>query len=252
MKLSRNLALKIHFFLDQCAPPIIRDSEWLMRITFKLLYRDKADLFWDFMGKASKMTEREFCEVYQEIKTVLMERETDLNDDCIDEIYRQIVGQTVLDVGCGQCFLAGKISKRYQLTAVDIAIEPELSVRYRNISFKEANVERLPFRNEEFDTVICAHTLEHVRNIFAGISELRRVTKKRLIVVVPKQRPYKYTFDLHLHFFPYEHSLRTIMGPNHGAVFCKDVGGDLFYVEDKDERLMERLPGSRQSLSELS
>jgi hypothetical protein len=66
------------------------------------------------------------------------------------------------------------------------------------------------------------------------------VTKKRLIVVVPKQRPYKYTFDLHLHFFPYEHSLRTIMGPNHGAVFCKDVGGDLFYVEDKDERLIER------------
>lgn len=232
MKLSRNLALKINFFLDQCAPPVVRDSEWLMKIPFKLLYKDKAHVFWDFKGKASKMTEREFYDAYQEIKTVLMERETDLNEGCIDEIFRQIGGQTVLDVGCGQCFLAGKMSKKYQVTAVDIAIDPALNVRYSNINFVEASVEKLPFRNGEFDTVVCAHTLEHVQNIFAAISELRRVTKKRLIVVVPKQRPYKYTFDLHLHFFPYEHSLRTIMISSHRALSCKDVGGDLFYVED--------------------
>jgi ubiquinone/menaquinone biosynthesis C-methylase UbiE len=232
MKLSRNLALKINFFLDQCAPPVIRDSEWLMKIPFKLLYKDKAHVFWDFKGKAPKMTEREFYDAYQEIKTVLMERETDLNESCIDEIFRRIGGQTVLDVGCGQCFLAGKMSQKYQVTAVDIAIDPALNVRHPKIDFVEANIEKLPFRNGEFDTVICAHTLEHVQNIFAAISELRRVTKKRLIVIVPKQRPYKYTFDLHLHFFPYEHSLRTIMISNHRAISCKDVGGDLFYVED--------------------
>jgi ubiquinone/menaquinone biosynthesis C-methylase UbiE len=160
-----------------------------------------------------------------------MERDTDLNEGCIDEIFRHIGGQTVLDVGCGQCFLAGKMSKEYQVTAVDIAIDPALNVRYSNINFVAASVEKLPFRNEEFDTVVCAHTLEHVQNIFAAISELRRVTKNRLIVVVPKQRPYKYTFDLHLHFFPYEHSLRTIMTSNHRALACKNVGGDLFYVE---------------------
>jgi SAM-dependent methyltransferase len=231
MKLSRNLALKISFFLDQCTPPVIRDSEWLMKISFKLLYRDKAQVFWEFKGKASEMTEREFYATYQEIKSVLMERDTDLNEGCIDEIFRHIGGQTVLDVGCGQCFLAGKMSKEYQVTAVDIAIDPALNVRYSNINFVEASVEKLPFRNEEFDTVVCAHTLEHVQNIFAAISELRRVTKNRLIVVVPKQRPYKYTFDLHLHFFPYEHSLRTIMTSNHRALACKNVGGDLFYVE---------------------
>jgi len=231
MKLSRNLALKINFFLDQYAPPAIRDSKWLMKIPFRLLYKDKAHVFWDFKGKASKMTEREFCATYQEIKSVLMERDTDLNEGCIDEIFRHIGGQTVLDVGCGQCFLGGKMSEKYQVTAVDIAIDRALNVRYSNINFVEASIEKLPFRNAEFDTVVCAHTLEHVQNIFAGINELRRVTKKRLIVVVPKQRPYKYTFDLHLHFFPYEHSLRTIMASNHRALSCKDVGGDLFYAE---------------------
>jgi hypothetical protein len=67
MKLSRNLALEINFFLDQCTPPVIRDSEWLMKFPFKLLYRDKTNVFWDFKGKASKMTEREFYATYQEI-----------------------------------------------------------------------------------------------------------------------------------------------------------------------------------------
>ena len=161
MKLSRDLALKIGFFLDQCVPPIIRDSKWLMKFPFKLLYKDKAHVFWDFKRKAPEMTEREFYDAYQQIKTVLIERETDLNEDCIQEIFRQIGGQTVLDVGCGQCFLAGKMSKKYQVTAVDTGIDPGLNRRYSNINFVEANVEKLPFEDGEFDTVVCAHTLEH-------------------------------------------------------------------------------------------
>jgi ubiquinone/menaquinone biosynthesis C-methylase UbiE len=232
MKLPRKWALKIYFFLDQCAPPLIRDSEWLMKIPFKLLYKDKARVFWDFKSKASTMTDREFYNTYQEIKSVLMERDTDLNELCIDEIFRHIGGQTVLDVGCGQCFLAGKMSTKFQVTAIDLTIDPALNVRYSDIKFVAGSVETLPFRNEEFDTVVCTHTLEHVQKLFAAISELRRVTKRRLIVVVPKQRPYKYTFDLHLHFFPYEHSLRTVMASNGRAHSCKNVGGDLFYVED--------------------
>jgi len=203
-----------------------------MRIPFNLLYKDKAHVFWDFKSRASEMTDREFHDTYQEIKSVLMERDTDLNESCIDEIFRHIGGQTVLDVGCGQCFLAAKMSKKYQVTAVDIAIDPALNLRYSGIKLVAGRLEKLPFRNEEFDTVVCAHTLEHVQNLFAAISELRRVTKRRLIVVVPKQRPYKYTFDLHLHFFPYEHSLRTVMASDRRTLSCKDVGGDLFYVED--------------------
>jgi len=99
MKLSRSLALKIHFLLDQCARPIVRDFEWLMKIPLKLVDKDKAHVFWDFKGKASKMTEKEFYDMYQEVNTILMERETDLNEDCINEIFRKIVGQTVLDGG---------------------------------------------------------------------------------------------------------------------------------------------------------
>lgn len=41
-----------------------------------------------------------------------------------------------------------------------------------------------------------------------ALAELRRVAKRRLIIVVPKQRNYKYTFELHINFFPYLFDLK--------------------------------------------
>jgi|SaaInlStandDraft_3_1057020.scaffolds.fasta_scaffold240202_1 ubiquinone/menaquinone biosynthesis C-methylase UbiE len=92
-----------------------------------------------------------------------------------------------------------------------------------------------PLTFDSYDTVVCTHTLEHVQNISEAIIELRRVTKNRLIIVVPQQRPYKYTFDLHVHFFPYTHSLLSIIGNKSKEVICKEAQGDLFYYENKQE-----------------
>jgi Methyltransferase domain len=110
-----------------------------------------------------------------------------------------------------------------------------LHQKYPRVTFKNADIEKLPFKDNEFDTIVSTHTLEHVQDIFQAISELRRVAKKRIILVVPKQRPYKSTFDLHIHFFPYPHSLQAIMG-NKNKSICKEVGGDLFYLETKKIR----------------
>lgn len=59
----------------------------------------------------------------------------------------------------------------------------------------------LPYGNRVFDTVVCAHTLEHMKDYKKALAELRRVCSRRLMMIVPKQREYQYTFDLHLHFF---------------------------------------------------
>ena len=106
---------------------------------------------------------------------------------------------------------------------------------YPHINFQEANMERLPFADESFDTVVSTHTLEHVKNLPAAMHELRRVTRTRLILVTPKQRPYKYTFDLHLNFFPYPHSLVQAVGHSIGQSSCRVAGGDLFYMESRQE-----------------
>ena len=72
--------------------------------------------------------------------------------------------------------------------------------------------EALPFRDKSFDTTICLHTLEHVRNLHAAVSELKRVSRKRLIVIVPRQKFFRYTPDYHLNFFGESEQLAYSIG----------------------------------------
>ena len=236
MKLSRETEIKIKYILEQIIPPIIRDAKWFNTIPFKLLFKDKSDIFLKFKQNGFSLSPAQFSKTYEDVDTVIFTKETDLNKQCVIKILNTIVGTTVLEVGCGKGYLAKKISQKKgkKITAVDIVIEPDLKKQNPKIKFKTANIELLPFRNKSFDTVISTHTLEHVQDLFQSISELRRVTKKRLIIIVPKERPYKYTFNLHLHFFPYPHSLLALMGPNKNNR-CEEVGGDLFYVEEMDK-----------------
>lgn len=236
MRLSRQTEIKIKFILEQLIPPIIRDAKWFNYLPFMILFREKADIFLEFKEKAAKMSEEEYINAYKEVDPVIFTKETDLNRECLKKILANIIGKTVLEVGCGKGYLAKKISQKKdkKLTAVDIVIDPKLKKANPKIIFKIANIQKLPFQNKSFDTVITTHTLEHVQDIFQSINELRRVTKKRLIIVIPKERPYRYTFNLHLHFFPYPHSFLAIMGWGKNN-YCVDAGGDLFYVEDINE-----------------
>jgi hypothetical protein len=54
----------------------------------------------------------------------------------------------------------------------------------------------------------------------------------RVVVVVPRQRPYRSTFNPHLHFFPYEFSLLAWTGTERPHSLSL-AGGDWLYVEDQ-------------------
>jgi ubiquinone/menaquinone biosynthesis C-methylase UbiE len=167
-----------------------------------------------------------------------MPRETDLNSQCIDAILEDIIGNSVLEVGCGRGFLVNKIKNRGEIdvTATDIVLSEKLEELGGQIKFLKADVSALPFADREFDTVICTHVLEHVIDFKKSVNELRRITRKRLIIVVPKQRSYRYTFDLHVRFFPYIHSFLLEMIPlRQGFFHCVNRGGDIYYREDADD-----------------
>lgn len=232
MKLKRETEIKIKFILEQLIPPIIRDAKWFNYLPFNLLFKNKSEIFFNFKNNALILGKKDYIKTYKKVDSVVFTKETDLNQKCVKKILKNIIGSTVLEVGCGKGYLAKKISnlRDKKITAVDIVIDKEMATNPR-INFLSADIENLPFQNKSFDTVITTHTIEHVQDIFKAITQLRRVTKKRLIIVVPKERPYKYTFNLHLHFFPYPHSLLALMGPNRKN-YCKEIGGDLFYVEE--------------------
>ncbi len=230
IKLSRDTALAIHYIFDQLLPPVIRDCRWVMSFPLWALFRHRYKAYLDFKEQAFNLTEEEFRGFYRMVSDTNMIRETDLNKASIDKIMMHVSGEKILDVGCGRGFLVNLLSKHHKVSGVDIVISPALRERFPQVTFYEDNVETMKFADKEFDTVICTHTLEHVRNIHLAIAELRRIAKK-IIIIVPKQRPYRYTFDLHLNFFPYFYSLLSVMGKTNGEVICEDADGDIFYME---------------------
>ena len=202
-----------------------------MSVSARLLLGRNAPLFLGFKERALELTDAGMTEVYERAHANVAERETDLNEPCTTLVLDRIIGPTILEVGCGAGYLSGQLRRHGQVTACDLVLDPMLAERYPDVRFETAPMTTLPFPDRSFDTVVSTHTLEHVLDIGRALSELRRVARRRLVLVVPRQRPYRDTFDLHLHFFPYRHSLLTVLRP-HGAYECKDAGGDWFYLEE--------------------
>lgn len=234
MCLSRNITLVIHHVLDQWLPPFVRDSRLLMLPVFKMFFGKHAGVFMEFKERALLMDQDQIRDIYLETAEANIRRMTDINMECLKKIEQSISGSTVLDIACGRGYLAGLLAESYDVTGADFCIEPGLAAAMPRVNFREADIYRLPFADREFDTVVSAHTLEHIPDIRAAAGELRRVARKRLIVVVPRQRPYKYTFDLHLHFFPYAWSLQAALGSSRWGNECILTGGDWFYIEDRE------------------
>jgi ubiquinone/menaquinone biosynthesis C-methylase UbiE len=200
-----------------------------MSIPMYALFRDKAPVFLDFKQRAHAMTDKEFGGVYEAIAGIDLQGETDVNKRCQEHILKNLEGDSVLEVGCGRGYLAAKLGKLKPTTACDIFIPEKLAKKYPKVKFESANIERLPYKENSFDTVVTTHTLEHVQDLARAISELRRVTKKRLIIVVPRQRPYTYNFSLHLNYFSHHWSFPALLGFRPHTL---EYLGDWLYIED--------------------
>jgi len=115
-----------------------------------------------------------------------------------------------------------------------MVIRPDLRDRFPAVEFREENLGGLSFPDRSFDTVVCTHTLEHVLDLPRAVAELRRVARDRVIIVVPRQRPYRFTFDLHVRFFPLRCSVLDCFPAVPGLVSrrLENLGGDWYYQED--------------------
>ena len=226
--MNRNLTLAIHFVLDQLLPPFLRDSRWFMGGLFRLALGPKYRYYLDFKDRLPWLSDQEIGAYYTLLADTFIRRKTDLNRASAEAVFERVKGKTVLDIACGSGWLSGELAKRgFQVTGADIL--PPKNEGGQSPIFCAADVGSLPFADRSFDTVICAHTLEHVRDTQKALSELRRVCRQRLIVIVPRQREYRYTFDLHIHFFPYAYRLQELMSTRAQIV---DVGGDFLAQED--------------------
>lgn len=189
----------------------------------------------EFKNKAFQSSDSEITAVYRENDKDIMSRPTDLNRSCwreILQIIKEKPGQKILDAGCGLGYLSAAMSAHATVTAIDAHIPPTLTLQHPAVNFVEGTLTALPFADKSFDTVICSHVLEHIVDIQACLRELRRVTRNQIIVVLPRERPYRYSLSAHLHYFPYEFSVWAAVGKQKEKTqTLRPLAGDWFYSE---------------------
>ncbi len=230
--MKREATNKIRFVIEDLLPPIVRDSG-LFRLAAGLAFKG-VDAAANFRKRAPFLSEQEYVSFYRDWPRV--HAETDNSNQCLSRIAQDVVGHSVCDIGCGSGYLIRYIRdnspvKVKRLVGVDIVV-PHLP-NNTDIEFFEGKAEKLPFADREFDTVVCTHVIEHILDYRAALAELRRITAKRLIVVVPMEREGLYTFNPHFNFFPYTHSFLRAMIPVPGHHVCVQLGRDIYYREDQ-------------------
>jgi SAM-dependent methyltransferase len=242
MNPSRRWTNLVRYLLDEWLPPALRDAYWLNRVLFPIVLGKHYRVFLDFRANAYRLDDEGMSEWNRRSLPGLLKRPTDLNQASIDWLLAQDFGTTVLDAGCGTGFLAEKLALRYRVTACDT----HLSRRGESskATYVEARVDALPFADRSFETVVCTHTLEHVRYPWKVIAELRRVARYRLVIVVPLQRPYRHTIDMHLQYFPYPESFLLLIEPERKYRY-RVLDGDLLYDESVDAAAARSVDGDR-------
>ncbi len=230
--MRREQTNQIRFIMEELLPPIVRDTA---------LFKFAATLAWgkhilglaEFRRTAPFCTAEEYDRLYRSHPRV--HEETDNSLACLQRIAADAIGPSICDVGCGTGALLTHLRRDArepfaEMVGVDM-IAPDKPIG-DGITFVCSCVEDLPFADKSFDTVVCTHVIEHILDFRRAIAEVRRIARRRLIIVVPREREGIYTFNPHLNFFPYSHSFLRAMIPVPVSHVCCDIGRDIYYMED--------------------
>src|SRR5688572_17814317 len=233
--MRREKTNQIRFVFEDLLPPALRDTA---------LFRSAAALVWgrhiaklaEFRKSAPFLTAEEYSDLYRIHPRV--REDTDNSRACLERSAADAVGESICAVGRGtgavlRYVRAHSTARFSKMVGTDI-VAPEERIG-EGIEFVSGWVERLPFANGSFDTVVCTHVIEHILDYRNAISELRRIARRRVIIVVPREREGLYTFNPHFNFFPYPHSFLRAMIPVPKTHVCEDVERDIYYREDLAE-----------------
>jgi ubiquinone/menaquinone biosynthesis C-methylase UbiE len=226
---SRRFKCVVKTLLEDWVPPVVLETRWLNGWWIHL-YNKNADL--DFKRKALLMSNQEFAAAYSAVQTARGSEWSDLDPSHVEFLLANLAPGTVLEVGAGCGLYAVEAARSgREVTAIEMdpsrlpVIVERGSKHGAPVKVVASRLEELPFPDKSFDNVVCAHVLEHVRDLHRSIRELLRVARKRVLVIVPRERYYRYTPNYHLHFFGGPEQLALAMGLKrfHAEIRCRCI-----------------------------
>jgi SAM-dependent methyltransferase len=238
MQIGTRVTNRIRWILDERIPRSLREARWFMAPLFFVWCKGRHVRTWmDFKRIAPAMTRTELRDFYRQATSFASERDSDTNPAALAHVRSVIdpAASSLLDVGCGRGHFLRTLQKdeaqaSMRLTGCDLTDRAAVG----RASYVVGDTESLPFSDEAFEVVTCFHTLEHLLRPDAAIAELRRICRRQLILVVPRQKYFFYTMDLHLNFFPEAAAFAALLGVSEDAI--QQFGDDLVYLENRPLR----------------
>lgn len=165
------------------------------------------------------------------------------NFDVIKKNWGNIIGQrldavlkhaynTVLDVGCAKGDYVRYLNSRgYSARGCD---KDRYNEWGHDKNFQLGNIERIPFKNGSFETLLVFEVIEHVSNLQSVLKELFRVCSKNIIISVPNCEDYSiirksglnfnhYIDRTHVNFFTKESITELLLGNGFSIVETKMI-----------------------------
>lgn len=109
----------------------------------------------------------------------------------VTELYERVSPRTVLEVGCGEGYLAQHLlstsSRPERFEACDLSVEYVIDGMDPLAQFREASVYDLPYADDEFDLVVCCEVLEHLTDPADGLEQLARVARHAVLFSTPRE-----------------------------------------------------------------
>lgn len=105
------------------------------------------------------------------------------------KIIERHAGKSILDIGCGYgVYGKALLKKGYEYTGIEVN-EEYAAEAHKFVNVLHMRAEKLDFPDKSFDTVIMLEVLEHLEDPYTALSEIKRVTRKNLVVSVPNINP---------------------------------------------------------------
>jgi ubiquinone/menaquinone biosynthesis C-methylase UbiE len=125
---------------------------------------------------------------YDSRRYALINRWDSSHLDKVDQLLGSMVGEQVLEVGCG----AGHLTKRLAERGVDIFgidANPQASDVSGTDRVRTMQAEDLDFDDGSFDVIISVHALEHLPALEAALTEMARVLRPggRALFIYPAE-----------------------------------------------------------------